>query len=65
MRRSRMPKTYCSKFLARKHFSLENGKLKFNLENEGLKKRHYKTDPMLGPFKFPTLGPVYSVFFSS
>jgi len=51
---SRMPKTYCSKFLARNHFSLKNGKLKFNLENEGLKFKHYKTGILLGTKKFST-----------
>jgi hypothetical protein len=51
MLRSRMPKTNCSKFLAESHFSLEKGKLKFNLENEGLENRHYKTDVLLGAGK--------------
>ena len=51
MQRSPMPKTNCSKFLARNHFSLENGKLEFNLENEGLENRHYKTDVLLGTRK--------------
>jgi len=51
MRHSRMPKTNCSKFLARNHFSLENGKLEFNLENEGLENRLYKTDILLGTDK--------------
>jgi len=35
------------------HFNLENGKLKFNLEKDNLEKRHYKSDPMLGTYKFP------------
>jgi hypothetical protein len=51
MRRSRMPKTNCSKFLAWNHFSLENGKLEFNLENEGLENRHYKKYILLGTGK--------------
>jgi len=50
-----MPKTYCSKFLARIKFSLENGKLEFNLENEWLENRHYKTDILLGTGKDTTL----------
>ncbi len=33
-------KMNCSKFLARNHFSLENSKLKFNLENEWLEYKH-------------------------
>ena len=32
-------------------FSLENGKLEFNLENEGLEKSCYKTDILLGTKK--------------
>ena len=51
MLRSQMPKTNCSKFLAQNHFSLENGKLEFNLENKGLENRHYKTDVLLGTGK--------------
>jgi len=46
-----MSKTNCSKFLARNHFSLKNGKLEFNLENEGLENRHYKTGILLGTGK--------------
>jgi len=32
-------------------FSLENGKLEFNLENEGLEKSRHKTDILLGTTK--------------
>jgi hypothetical protein len=49
-----MQKTNCSKFLALNHFSLENGKLEFNLENEWLKYKHYKTGILLGTKKFST-----------
>jgi hypothetical protein len=39
-----MPKMNSSKFLSRMHFNLKNGKLKFNLKKDNLKKRHYKPD---------------------
>jgi hypothetical protein len=32
-------------------FSLENGKLEFNLDNEWLENRRYKTDILLGTKK--------------
>ena len=32
-------------------FSLENGKLEFNLENEWLENKHYKMDVLLGTGK--------------
>ncbi len=46
-----MAQMNCLKFLARNHFSLENGKLEFNLENDWLEYKHYKTDVLLGTGK--------------
>jgi len=54
MGRSPMPKTNCSKFLARNHFSLKNGKLEFNVENEGLEFKHNKMGILLGTKKLST-----------
>ncbi len=39
------------KFLARNNFNLKNGKLEFNLENEWLEYKHYKTGILLGTRK--------------
>jgi len=41
----------CWKRIARMKFSLENGKLEFNLENEWLENRCYKMDILLGTKK--------------
>ena len=47
-------------------FSLENGKLEFNLENEWLEFKHYKTGILLGTKKFstPNVGNKISLNFS-